>query len=121
MSEDDPGEAAEQPTQEHQAPEITYDEQFFPARPKRFRPSARRSLRRRLADRRGADEMADSREYVEWLVEESMLYDANRLATQLSGTGGMWQNPFAHPDSRAALAPPSSRRSPRRGRDGRQP
>lgn len=100
MSEEDPG---EQPTQEHQAPEITYDEQFFPARPKRFRPSARRSLRRRLADRRGDEELADSREYVEWLVEESMLYDANRLATQLSGTGGMWQNPFAHPDSRAAL------------------
>lgn len=103
MSDEDAGPAAEQPTQEHQAPEITYDEQFFPARPKRFRPSARRSLRRRLADRRGGDEMADNREYVEWLVEESMLYDANRLATQLSGTGGMWQNPFAHPDSRAAL------------------
>ncbi|WP_121253907.1 maltose alpha-D-glucosyltransferase [Solirubrobacter pauli] len=100
VSEDDPG---EQPTQEHQAPEITFDEKFYPARPKRFRPSARRSLRRRLADRLGGEEMADSREYVEWLVEESMLHDANRLATQLSGTGSMWQNPFAHPDPRAAL------------------
>ncbi|WP_372517929.1 maltose alpha-D-glucosyltransferase [Solirubrobacter phytolaccae] len=88
---------------EHQAPDITYDEQFYPARPKRFRPSARRSLRRRLADRRGGEELADNREYVEWLVEESMLYDANRLATQLSGTGSMWQNPFAHPDPRAAV------------------
>lgn len=99
--EPEPDETAE--AVEHQAPEITYDEQFYPARPKRFRPSARRSLRRRLADRRGGEEMADSREYVEWLVEESMLYDANRLATQLSGTGSMWQNPFAHPDPRAAL------------------
>jgi trehalose synthase len=40
---------------------------------------------------------------VEWLVEESMLADANRLASQLSGQGSMWQNPYAHPDPRAAL------------------
>jgi trehalose synthase len=99
-SEDDPG---EQPTQEHQAPEITFDEKFYPARPQRFRPSARRSLRRRLADRLGGDAIADNREYVEWLVDESMLNDANRLATQLSGQGSMWQNPFAHPDPRAAV------------------
>lgn len=101
VTEDDSG--VEQPTQEHQAPEITFDEQFYPARPKRFRPSARRSLRRRLADRLGGDQIADNREYVEWLVEESMLHDANRLATQLSGQGSMWQNPFAHPDPRAAV------------------
>src|SRR4051794_28767194 len=88
---------------EHQAPEIPYDERFYPARPKRFRPSARRSLRRRIADRVGGEQMADNREYVEWLVEESMLADANRLSSQLSGTGSMWQNPFAHPDPRAAL------------------
>jgi trehalose synthase len=90
---------------EHQAPEITYDEQFYPARPRRFRPSARRLAKRRAADRRRHDDelQADNREYVDWLVEESMLADANRLATQLSGTGSMWQNPFAHPDPRAAL------------------
>jgi len=89
---------------ERHAPEITYDEQFYPARPKRFRPSARRSLRRRLADRRAdGDAVADNREYVEWLVEASMLTDANRLASQLSGQGSMWQNPYAHPDRRAAL------------------
>jgi trehalose synthase len=92
------------PDSERHAPEITYDEQFYPARPKRFRPSARRSLRRRLADRRAdGDAVADNREYVEWLVEESMLTDANRLASQLSGQGSMWQNPYAHPDPRAAL------------------
>src|SRR5215207_4155100 len=88
---------------EHHAPEITYDEQFYPARPKRFRPSARRSLRRRIADRLGGEPIADNRAYVEWLVDESMLSDANRLASQLSGQGSMWQNPFAHPDPRAAL------------------
>ena len=32
-----------------------------------------------------------------------MLTDANRLASQLSGQGSMWQNPYAHPDPRAAL------------------
>src|SRR3954447_10446983 len=90
---------------EHQAPEITYDEQRYPARPRRFRPSARRLAKRAATDRRrsGDDPVADNREYVEWLVEESMLADANRLATQLSGQGSMWQNPFAHPDPRAAL------------------
>src|SRR6478735_8339177 len=90
---------------EHQPPEITYDEQRYPARPRRFRPSARRLAKRAAADRRrsGDEPVADNREYVEWLVEESMLADANRLATQLSGQGSMWQNPFAHPDPRAAL------------------
>src|SRR3954465_449958 len=92
---------------EHHAPDITYDEQFYPARPRRFRPSARRSLARRISDRLSGDSsgetVADNREYVEWLVEQSMLSDANRLASQLSGTGSMWQNPYAHPDPRAAL------------------
>ncbi len=92
---------------EHHAPEITYDEQFYPARPRRFRPSARRSLARRISDRLTGDgngeAVADNREYVEWLVEQSMLTDANRLASQLSGQGSMWQNPYAHPDPRAAL------------------
>ncbi len=32
-----------------------------------------------------------------------MLRDAGLLATQLSGQGSMWQNPFAHPDPRAAV------------------
>ena len=32
-----------------------------------------------------------------------MLHDAKALATQLSGQGSMWQNPFAHPDPRAAV------------------
>jgi trehalose synthase len=32
-----------------------------------------------------------------------MLWDAKQLAIQLSGQGSMWQNPYAHPDPRAAL------------------
>src|SRR3954452_10108372 len=94
---------ADETESENPTPEITYDEQFYPARPKRFRPSARRSLRRRLADRLGSEKIADNREYVEWLRHEAVVNDANRLATQLSGQGSMWQNPFAHPDPRAAL------------------
>ncbi len=88
---------------EHHLPEITYDEQFYPARPPRLRPSARRMQHRRSADVLGTEGIADSRAYVGWLVEASMLADANRLAAQLSGQGSMWQNPFAHPDPRAAV------------------
>ena len=32
-----------------------------------------------------------------------MLEDAKRFATQFSGQGSMWQNPFANPDPRAAM------------------
>ena len=32
-----------------------------------------------------------------------MLEDAKRFATQFSGQGSMWQNPFANPDPRAAI------------------
>ena len=96
---------ASSPRRSISAPEITYDEQFYPARPKRL-PPVRAPLRCARAARRPPRRrrpVADNREYVEWLVEQSMLPDANRLATQLSGQGCMWQNPFAHPDPRAAL------------------
>ena len=85
----------------HEPSEITYDEQFYPARPRWLRPSARRIPRRRVeAD---GDPTASNRRYVDWLVGQSMLNDANALAQQLSGSGNMLQNPFAHPDARAAL------------------
>ena len=45
-----------------------------------------------------------SRAYVDWLKSESMLSDANEIARQLSGSGSMLQNPFAHPDPRAAIS-----------------
>jgi hypothetical protein len=49
------------------------------------------------------DPTPGNEKYVKWLVEESMLWDAKQLAIQLSGQGSMFQNPFAHPDPRAAL------------------
>jgi trehalose synthase len=42
--------------------------------------------------------------YVQWLVEQSMLQDARMLGAQLTGAGSMWQNPFAQPNPRAAIA-----------------
>ena len=85
----------------HVASEITYDEQFYPARPRRLTPTARRILRRPTEAE--GEPNAGNPKYVAWLVDESMLNDANALAKQLSGSGNMLQNPFAHPDPRAAL------------------
>jgi trehalose synthase len=85
--------------------EITFDEQFYPARPKRLRPRARlRGLfpRRARPERKGPP-TGENPEYVDWLLEKSMLSDAGTIATQFSGQGSMWQNPFAHPDPRAAI------------------
>ena len=83
--------------------EITYDEQFYPARPRRLRPSARRQLRDIIRSGLPGSADADNEAYVKWLVDQSMLRDARQLASQLSGQGSMWQNPFAHPDPRAAV------------------
>jgi trehalose synthase len=88
---------------EHKASEITYDEQFYPARPRRLRPRARRFVRAELPAEARGEAAADNDEYVQWLVRESMLWDAKQLAIQLSGQGSMWQNPFASPDPRAAV------------------
>jgi trehalose synthase len=85
----------------HEPSEITYDEQFYPARPRRLRPIARR-IAPRPTEARG-EPVASNKHYVDWLVAESMLSDANALAKQLSGSGNMLQNPFAHPDPRSAL------------------
>ena len=45
----------------------------------------------------------DEQDYVSWLRQESMLADASSIAGQFSGTGKVWQNPFANPDPRAAI------------------
>jgi trehalose synthase len=41
--------------------------------------------------------------YVNWLEKQSMLADASAVATQFSGSRGMWQNPYANPNPRAAI------------------
>jgi trehalose synthase len=45
----------------------------------------------------------DEQAYVDWLREQSMLAGAATLAGQFSGTGGMWQNPFANASPRRAI------------------
>nr|MBA3529212.1 maltose alpha-D-glucosyltransferase [Propionibacteriaceae bacterium] len=88
----------------HEPSPITYDEQFYPARPRRLRPRARlRGLFSRPKLGRSGKPTGDNPDYVKWLVQESMLDDAKTIASQFSGTGGMWQNPFANPDPRAAI------------------
>jgi trehalose synthase len=88
-----------------EVPEISYDEQRYPARPRRLRPRDQfrgGSLRRITTDPRTAN--GTNAAYVEWLVRQSMLKDADVLARQLSGQPAMWRNPYARPDARRAIA-----------------
>ncbi|HEY5857124.1 MAG TPA: maltose alpha-D-glucosyltransferase [Aldersonia sp.] len=86
---------------QHEPSEITYDESFYPARPRPLRPSIRRANRHLWSSE--GDPSAANPAYVDWLREQSMLRDAKLLAEQLSGKGSMWQNPYADPDPRAAV------------------
>jgi trehalose synthase len=90
-------EAAEVP----EVPEITFDEKFYPARPKALRPVARR--RQYFANAPSLELDGLNKTYVEWLRNQAMLGDANVMARQLSGQASMWQHSFAHPNSRAAV------------------
>ncbi|TQJ31130.1 maltose alpha-D-glucosyltransferase [Microbacterium sp. SLBN-146] len=84
--------------------EISYDEQRYPARPRRLRPRDHirgSSVRRIRTDPRTAN--GTNPAYVEWLVRQSMLRDADVLARQLSGQPSMWRNPYARPDARRAI------------------
>jgi trehalose synthase len=89
----------------HEPSEITYDEQFYPARPRRLRPRARlRGLFPiRQKSQRAGKAVGSNPAYVEWLVSESMLADAGEIARQFSGQPSMFQNPYANPDPRAAI------------------
>jgi trehalose synthase len=82
---------------------ISFDEQFYPARPRSFR---RRQARPRIT----ADEVqrlgpprGDNLRYVNWLRRRSMLRSARATARHYSGTAAMWQNPFSIPRPRAAV------------------
>jgi trehalose synthase len=90
---------------EEPEPEISYDEQRYPARPRRLRPRDHlrgSSVRRIRTDPRTANGSNPS--YVEWLVRQAMLKDADVLARQLSGQPTMWRHAYAHPDARRAIA-----------------
>jgi trehalose synthase len=88
-----------------ETPEISYDEQRYPARPRPLRPRDQfraGGLRRITTDPRLANGTNPS--YVDWLERQSMLKDADVLARQLSGQPAMWRNPYARPDARRAIA-----------------
>jgi trehalose synthase len=101
------GEAAEdEPAQhQHEPSEITYHEQFYPARPRSLRPRGRlrNGQAAPAAPAHEGEPVASNPAYVRWLVEQSMLNDARTIAGQFSGVGSMWQNPYANPDPRAAI------------------
>lgn len=85
--------------------EITYEEHFYPARPERLRPRAR--LRPdgspTIAEEQTGDPVGTNPFYVAWLQRSSMLRDADVIALQFSGSGSMWQNPFASPNPEFAV------------------
>jgi trehalose synthase len=95
----------EQDTPEHEPSEISYSEQFFPARPRSLRPRAR--LRPQgsptRAEEATGEALGTNPFYVAWLERQSMLRDAITMAAQFSGQGSMWQNPFANPDPVKAI------------------
>jgi trehalose synthase len=96
---------AEPETTEPESTEITYDEQLYPARPRRLRPRANLrggAIRRTVSDPRAANGLNPA--YVQWLVRQSMLKDADVLSRQLSGSPSMWRNPYARPDARRAVS-----------------
>ena len=43
-----------------------------------------------------------TQEYIDWLVQQSMLHNARKLATQYAGQGRLWQQPYASTNPRAA-------------------
>jgi trehalose synthase len=87
----------------HEPSEITFAEQYYPARPRHLRPKVRlRGATAASAERLG-EPVGSNPAYVAWLRQESMLGDANVIATQFSGRGSMFQNPFARPDPRTAI------------------
>src|ERR1035437_1361818 len=69
----------------HEPSEITFAEQFYPARPRHLRPKARlRSTQIPTAEQLG-EPIGSNPSYVAWLRQESMLNDANVIARQFVG------------------------------------
>ena len=82
---------------------ISYHGPSYSERPPRLRPRARMREFPRSAGGANGRAHGSNPAYVAWLTEQSMLADATSFATQFSGRGSMWQNPFAQPDPRAAV------------------
>ncbi|HLS02598.1 MAG TPA: alpha-amylase family glycosyl hydrolase, partial [Beutenbergiaceae bacterium] len=83
--------------------EPNFAEQFYPARPRSLRPTARRQGVV-SALRPPVEPVASNPSYVDWLVNQSMLHDAVNVSRQLTGQAEMWANPYAKPLPRRAVA-----------------
>ena len=90
--------------QVHEPGEATYAEYFHPARPRslRYRTRVKTSFERHSVRKDGAPDGTNPT-YVSWLLNQSMLADANTISRQFSGQSNMWQNPYANPDPRHAV------------------
>ncbi len=84
-------------------PEISYEAQRYPARPKKLRPRAKRRALQQVVPPPPFAADARNPAYVTWLLEQSMLIDAKMMARQLAGNHLMWSNSYAQPDPRAAV------------------
>lgn len=83
---------------------LKFSEYFFPARPRALWSKTRSAARAQLDDfLKPGIPIASNPAYTYWLKKSSMLEEANRLATQYSGKGSMWRNPYARPRPRAAI------------------
>ena len=81
-----------------------FSERFFPSRPRSFwlKASTLAMAQIEAAPKVGQPK-ASNPAYVSWLKKESMLSDANRLSSQYSGKGTMWQKPYGKPRPRTAI------------------
>src|ERR1700733_8852398 len=52
----------------------------------------------------GADPEPATADYIHWLEQRSMLYQAAQLATHYSGNAIQWQHPYGTPQPRAAVS-----------------
>jgi len=87
----------------HRPSQISFDEQFYPARPRSFRRRRPRPQVTAADIQRMGPAKAENRRYVDWLRRHSMLRSARITARNYSGSSVMWQNPFSIPRPRAAV------------------
>lgn len=87
----------------HRPSEISFDEQFYPARPRSFRRRQARPRATAADIQRLGPARAENPKYVDWLRRRSMLRSARATARHCSGTSAMWRNPFSAPRPRAAV------------------
>jgi len=74
---------------EHRPSEISFDEQFYPARPRSFRRRQARPRATAADIQRLGPARAENPKYVDWRRRRSMLRSARATARHYSGTSAM--------------------------------